>query len=44
VEATGTVIADRLGRQKLTKEYLAGPRVPIRTRVTGIIKNDGDMP
>jgi hypothetical protein len=37
-------IADLLGHQKLTKEYLAGPSVSMPWRVTGIIKNGEDMP
>jgi hypothetical protein len=34
----------RLGRQKLKKEYFAGPSVFYAWRVTGIIKNGADMP
>ncbi len=34
----------RLGHQKLTKEYFAGPIVYMPWRVTGIIKNGEDMP
>jgi hypothetical protein len=49
-EDTGTAMAGclgwqgRLGRQKLTKEYLAGPSVSMLTRVAGIIKDGGDLP
>jgi hypothetical protein len=36
-------MANCLGHQKLKKEYLAGPSVSMPWRVTGIIKNAGDM-
>jgi hypothetical protein len=34
----------RLGRQKLTKEYLAIPNVSMPRRMIGIIKNRENMP
>ncbi len=38
-----TNMADRLGRQKLTKEYLAGPNFSMPRRMIGIIKNEENM-
>jgi hypothetical protein len=42
-EATGTAMADCLGRQKLTKENLAGPSISMPRRITEIIKSGGNM-
>jgi hypothetical protein len=37
-------MADRLGHQKLKKEFFAGPSVSMPWRVTGIFKNGEEMP
>jgi hypothetical protein len=34
----------RLGHQKVTKEYLAGPNVSVPRRMTGITKNGENSP
>jgi hypothetical protein len=39
-----TKMAGRLGRMKLTKEYLAGPNVSMPRRMTSMINNGENMP
>jgi hypothetical protein len=34
----------RLGHQKVTKEYLAGPNVSVPRRMTGVTKNGENKP
>jgi hypothetical protein len=42
-EATGSAMADHLGRHKLKKDNLAGPSVSMPRRITGIITSCESM-
>ncbi len=43
LEVTRTAMADCLGRQKLTKDNLAGPSIFMPKRITRIIKSGGKI-